>query len=432
MPRTRNRLTKVRVDEVSLVDVPANQHAAVMLMKAAADAIDGARDVRATLLAKHGDEAADLYDAALAASPERLQKALEDEGGDTALDLSRMAYALGEAMDSIWTNAASEDVRKEMLADCAGDFNDALEALVEKGAPYGGRGGAGAFKTCDDCPTPGGCMKAGKCATETPVGDMMTKAAAPLRAAAEAAQAIEKAAQSFGALNEDREAREKLNRMVWTLQDSVASIMADPEVADKAAMIRESVAEFDAAIAAELGEEEAEAAMGGEDEMMGAEEGAPEGDAEMPMGKSADGEAAARGERAGAPGQDPTEGESMTKGNTGAPAAADGASDIVKSLTARVEAFEKADRDRVALAKAASLLPNGGPVTELAALLNGASPEQVAALETVVKALNAQAEAGSMLFKALGASGDAPEQESAIVKAARARAEGAGAARRVA
>jgi len=123
----------------------------------------------------------------------------------------------------------------------------------------------------------------------------------------------------------------------------------------------------------------------------------------------------------------------MTKGTTGAPAATDGASDIVKSLTARVEAFEKAERQRVALAKAADLLPHGGPVQELASLLDGASAEQTAALETVVKALNAQAQAGSMLFKALGASGEPQgQQESPIVKAARARADQAPGGRRVA
>jgi hypothetical protein len=59
---------------------------------------------------------------------------------------------------------------------------------------------------------------------------------------------LEKDALTFQQIQDNREIKDKVWGMVWTLEDSISSIMCDDDVADKAAMIQQSVDEFKAAI----------------------------------------------------------------------------------------------------------------------------------------------------------------------------------------
>lgn len=59
---------------------------------------------------------------------------------------------------------------------------------------------------------------------------------------------LEKDALTFQQIQDNKEIKDKVWQMVWTLEDSISSIMCDEDVADKATMIQQSVDEFKTAI----------------------------------------------------------------------------------------------------------------------------------------------------------------------------------------
>lgn len=67
------------------------------------------------------------------------------------------------------------------------------------------------------------------------------------------AKAAEMTAETFAEIDDGREEQDKINRMVWSLGDSLRSIYADKSVEDKAALAEKSVQEFLAAVRECLG-----------------------------------------------------------------------------------------------------------------------------------------------------------------------------------
>lgn len=392
MARARKSIEALAVSEVSAVDEPAVPGAEFVITKAA-HAVEGFGALRRSVGEKGGAEALAAFDAAVEAVNDDMaslvEKAADDAAGRAAL--SRMVHALGEAM--VLAGAVEDDgARAEAVARNAEQFAAAVEKA--KAGPKGEDpdAGGGRFKACADCPAPGKCAAKGGCAMETK-GGPMEKAAGVAGALALYAGRVEKAAATFSELNADREERDALNRMTWALQDSISSIMSDPAAKDKASLIRRSVAEFDAAVADLLGE---------------IDDGGVE--------KSAGG-----GDGGGGSAQRTQQEAGMAIQGNGAAANA-AVEDVIKSLSGKVEAFEQRQRQTEAINKAATLLPHGGPVAELAGLFENATPEQAQRLEGVVKALVAQG-GTSVLFKSVGtaAAGEGTVVEEApIVKAAKA------------
>lgn len=399
-------LTALEIDEVSGVDEPANEDARVVLLKAA-NAIPGVSAIRKAL-AESGEAAAEAFDGALADNGEVIA-ALVAKGEDEALPV--MAHALAESIATIVDGAPAAE-QPELLAQTAEQFSAAVAEAAEaagvevtKAKPPmkpEGKGKGDGFKPCGDCPDRAACGKAGRCAAEKPAP--VGKAASDtMDAFGKMGERIAKAAATFNELNAGREQREALNRMTWALQDSISSIMSDPAATDKAAMIRKSVAEFDAAVAEIAGEIE--------EELAEAAGGDGEGVAKSRADGTADG-----GNDAGSAGNPQEHGSMAQQGER---------EDVVKSLREKVEKMETAERKREAVSKARTLLPAGGPVDQLGELLAGASEAQVPLIEGVVKALGAQVDA-SRIFGAAGASiaqsGDMAAS-SPVVKAAQAHAE---------
>jgi hypothetical protein len=407
----RHRLTNVVVSEVSGVDIPANQHARVVLMKSAGDAIEGVSEIRKSL-EDQGAEALAKFDAGMQQAGDDMAVLLTAADPEIDEDLSRMAHAFGESVSRIYETAEGEE-RDGHLAETVAQFTaavanraDAVRETIGKAAPPAfapaARGGKPkTFKPCADCPDEGACTKAKSCATESKARAVEKAAddgeADRLAALAATGEALTKAAASFAQINTDREQRRQLLDMTYTLQDSLSSITSDPDVTDKLGMVRQSVAEFDAAVAA---------LMGGEDE--GAEE-------------ELDPDGAPSVQKAATGGSDPahSEGNPMTQQTP----AAGGTQDLIKSLTDRLAEVEKGNREAAAFAKARDMLPNGGPVADLAGFLVGATPEQATQLENVVKALVAQNQSAD-LFKAFGAAAGGEGDtvvESGVVKLAKAQ-----------
>lgn len=380
----RRLLTALEVDEVSGVDDPANEDARVVLLKAA-DAIPGIAAIRKSLDA-HGDEAVEAFNEIVAARADAvaaiIAKAADDE--DAATSLSRMAHALGESVDSIFKAGDEDGDREALLVETGTQFADAVDGLTQE---LGVAKAKRPAKKKADKPE----------ATEADAEEAAEAADDLADALSGQAETIKKAAATFNELNANREEREKLNRMAWALQDSLSSIMSDPEVKpkDKPAMIRKSVGEFDAAVAALMGEVK-KARTG------------------------AEGDAATGGNAAGGAGN-PKESE-MSEGS---PSKDDGRDTVLKSMQAELAELRSREAKREAVAKAKGMLPSGGPVDALGALLVSATAEQIPHIEAVVKGLAAQIEATRM-FGSVGAaaahSGDMIA-ESPIVKAAKAEVE---------
>lgn len=351
----KHRLTNLRIDEVSLVDAPASPGAVVLLRKSATGHLPGVAEAMEKLQADHGTEAVDVFAAALADLSEPVAKAAD------AIALDNLAPAilgLGESIGEIFAAGDAVD-RDEAVAKAQESFIEIAEEEIEKAmAAPGKKAKTSDFEACATCKSPAACMKMGECASDAVTKSMHGAEPADFEAVAEASVAISKAATSFANLNAAREAREKMQGMIWALQDSVQSIMSDANVSDKAAMVRQSVAEFDAAVA-DLTDE-----------------------AETPENESM-------------PDQKP-----VAK-------AADQTNAEIEALRAEVENFKKEKRLDAAVAKAKELLPHGGPVAELADLIEKADEGDMQRLTAVAKALTSQQEGAVMFGKALGSSGGA-------------------------
>ncbi len=369
MPKTQ--LTKLRIDEVSLVDAPASPGAMVLLRKSATGHLPGVAEAIEALQEKHGAEAVDAFAVALADLSEPIAKAAD------AIDLQDLAPAilgLGEAIGDIFAKGDETD-RSADIAEAQQSFLEIAESEIEKAMKNGGKATNSEFEACPGCKSPAACMKMSECAAKAVAKAALNQKPEDLAAVAEMGTAIAKAATSFADLNTSREVREKMNGMIWALQDSIQSIMSDTNVTDKAAMVRQSVAEFDAAVAALTDE-----AVTPENESM------PQ---ENKVAKSADA----------------LEAE-------------------VVALRAQVDAFEKQRRRDEAVAKANSLLPNGGPVAELADLIEKADENDMARITTIAKALTAQEASATMFGKAMGSSASPQNEEvHPLVKVAKAKAE---------
>ncbi len=374
MPKAPRLLTALEINEVSVVDEPANEDARIVLLKAA-NAVPGVTAIRKAL-ADLGGEAAEAFDNALAENGDTIAALVAKEKGE---DLAVMAHALGESIASI-VESGDADQRDELIAETTEQFTKAVaEAAeaegIEKAQPGAPKGKGDGFKPCGDCPDIASSRAAGACAAEK-----VAKAAGvegDLTPISAFAVSVQKAAQTFAELNAGREEREKLNRMVWALQDSISSIMSDPETADKKGAVLKSVEEFNAAVQSMAGELESvsKAAGGAGDKESGA----------MPHERE----------------------------------------DVVKSLQGEVAVLKAREARREAVEKARGLLPAGGPVEQLADLMVEMPAEQATKLENVVKALVAQAKTEA-LFKSFGAAGSGNADmiaESPVVKAARAHAE---------
>lgn len=388
MPKGPSQITRLRIHEVSQVDEPANADAVVLLVKS------GDEEAVRKALEEGAPDALVALDEWAEQSGPLITDAITKGGDEAAEELSRMAAAFGESVRRI-VSATEGDERAEALGATVEQYSRAVDG-VAKGmagkAPGKGKGKA-AWKPCADCPDEGGCRAKGRCASESDAGDAMTKAAdlaEASRAVAEAGEAIEKAAATFADLNGAQETRRKLMDMVYALQDSIGSIMSDGDVkpAKKAGMIRQSVAEFDAAIQAVAGdvEDEGGVSKSAHDTSNEQEGGMPNGNGQGAAGESA----------------------------------------VLKSLQDKIADMELVQKRAEARVEAAALLPAGGPTAELAELLVKASDEDKARITLVVKSLTAQIAAGSGIFKSLGTSlsittgAPAGPEESPVVKAARA------------
>lgn len=389
----RNFLAGLTIDEISLVDEPGNPHAKVRLMKSLVSAIPGASGVRVALAQAHGDAAVASFDAALADVSPDIADIIAKENHELDGTLSRAVHALGESLGEIYATGADGRDLHPFIEASSGEFGDVVKAAKASMD----EGGSGDSIPCDNCPNEGKCDAAGKCMQAGKSGagmggkGMMSKSADrkddPFeisKAIAEGTDAIAKAAATFNDLNDDREEREVLNRMTWALQDSISSILSDPEVADRAAMIRKSVGEFQTAVDQLLADDATE-----------------------------DTTTTAKG-------------KPMTE-KTPAPAE----SEVIKGLRTEMDglktklaSYEAAEAERVAKAKAMALLPAGGPVEQLTEFFKSASAENAKMMETIIASYQTQArEGGADIFKALGVpnphDGNQAPEESPIVKAAK-------------